>query len=95
MNGGELITRPLTFTGDKLVLNFSSAAAGGIRVEIQDANGKVIPGFNYNDCPEIFGDSIQRVVSWRNGSNVSVLEGKPIRLRFVLKDADLFSFRFQ
>ncbi|MCB1088542.1 MAG: hypothetical protein KDM63_16010, partial [Verrucomicrobiae bacterium] len=39
-NGGELVTKPLTFSGSRLSLNFSTSAAGGIRVEIQDADGK-------------------------------------------------------
>ena len=32
--------------------------------------------------------------SWMNGSDVSSLAGKPIRLRFRLKDADLFALQF-
>jgi hypothetical protein len=95
MNGGELITRPLVFEGSKLVINFSSSAAGGIQVEIQNENGHPIPGFTLNDSQVVFGDSLGRVVTWKNGHDVSALEGKPVRLRFVIKDADLFSLRFQ
>ena len=95
MSGGELITKPLTFTGNKLILNFSSSAAGDIRVEIQDAKGKPLHGFLLEDCPPVFGDTLERTVTWENGSDLSSLEGKPIRLRFVLKDADLFSLRFK
>jgi hypothetical protein len=94
MKGGELVTKPFIFAGSKLVLNFSTSAAGGIQVEVQDSNGKVLPGFGLEDSPIIFGDNIGRAISWKNGSDVSVLKGKPVRLRFVLKDADLFSFRF-
>ena len=95
MSGGELLTKPLTFRGNNLVLNFSSSAAGGIQIEIQDENGKPVPGFTLQDCPPIFGDTIERKVLWKNGSDLSSLEGKPIRLRFVLRDADIFSFRFR
>jgi hypothetical protein len=95
MNGGELITNPITFTGKNLLLNFSTSAAGGIQVEIQDSNGKVIPGFSLEDCPVFFGDTIERIVNWKKGNDLSKLIGKPIQLRFVLKDADLFSFRFK
>ena len=31
---------------------------------------------------------------WKSGSDLSSLSGKPIRLRFVMGDADLYSFRF-
>jgi hypothetical protein len=37
---------------------------------------------------------LDRVVTWKNGSDVGTLAGKPIRIRFRIKDADLFSFQF-
>ncbi|NOY76275.1 MAG: glycoside hydrolase family 43 protein [Calditrichaeota bacterium] len=95
MSGGELLTRPLIFTGSKLVLNFSSSAAGDIRVEIQDESGNPLPGFALADCPPIFGDAIARPVTWENGRDLSSLQGRPVRLRFILRDADLYSLRFQ
>ncbi|MDZ4402448.1 hypothetical protein [Prosthecobacter sp.] len=95
MKGGELITKPLTFTGKKLTINFATSAAGGVRVEIQDATGKVMPGFSLEDSEEHFGDAIERTVVWKNGSDVSSLAGKPVRLRFALKDADLYSIKFE
>ncbi|MCI0491645.1 MAG: hypothetical protein L0Z07_01765, partial [Planctomycetes bacterium] len=81
--GGELLTRPLTFTGDRLELNFSTSAAGSIRVEIQNEAGEPIPGFAADDCVEIVGNEIERVVRWKNGADVSSLAGKTVRLRFV------------
>ena len=81
MSGGELVTKPVRFKGKKLAMNFSSSAAGGLRVEIQDADGKAVPGFALDDCPPIFGDSIERTVTWKNGGDVSSLVGKPVRLR--------------
>lgn len=95
LKGGELITKPITFTGSKLALNFSTSAAGSVQVEIQDPDGKPYPGFSLADCEETFGDSIERTVVWKGGDDVSALAGKPIRLRFALKDADLFAYRFQ
>lgn len=92
--GGELVTKPLTFRGNRLVLNFATSAAGGIRVEIQDAAGKPMPGFALDDCSEVFGDSIARTVTWKQGADVAALAGTPVRLRFVLKDADLYSLQF-
>ena len=40
------------------------------------------------------GDEIERIVRWKGGSDVSRLSGQPVRLRFVMKDADLYSFQF-
>jgi hypothetical protein len=84
----------LEFAGDRLKLNFSTSAAGSVRVEIQDEDGKPIKGFSLADCPEIFGDSNARSVTWKSEADLSALAGKPVRLRFELKDADLYSFQF-
>ena len=93
-SGGELITRPLTFDGRVLHVNFSTSAAGTLRVELQHPDGTAIPGFSVADCHEIFGDAIDRPVTWKNGADVSGLRGRPVRIRFHLQDADLYAFRF-
>ncbi|MBN1396309.1 MAG: hypothetical protein JW959_14895, partial [Pirellulales bacterium] len=92
--GGEMVTKPIRFSGNRLSINYSTSAAGNIRVEIQDAAGKPIPGFALADCPEIIGDQIERTASWKQGQGLGSLAGKTVRLRFVLQDADLFAFRF-
>jgi len=93
-HGGELITKPLTFTGRELSINFGTSAAGSIQVEIQDPTGNPVPGFSLADSREQIGNEIDRVVTWKQGSDVSSLAGKPVRLRFVIKDADLYAFKF-
>ena len=95
MSGGELVTKPLTFAGKSLTMNFASSAAGGVRVEIQDADGRPLPGFGLEEAEEQFGDSIARTLTWKNGADVSTLAGRPVRLRFSLKDADLYSIKFE
>jgi len=92
--GGEFISKPLIFSGNRLSVNYATSAAGSLRVEIQDADGKPLPGFSLEDCLEHYGDSVEQIVSWKGGSDVSSLAGKPVRLRFVLADGDVYSFRF-
>ncbi|MBS0206592.1 MAG: hypothetical protein JSS49_27255 [Planctomycetes bacterium] len=94
LSGGEFVTPPLTFTGDKLTLNFATSAAGDIRVELQDLARQPYPGFSLEDCPPLFGDTLNRPVTWKSGGNLSHLIGQPVRLRFVLRDADLYALRF-
>ena len=94
-DGGEMVTRPLTFSGKELVLNTSTSAAGSVRVEIQSPTGEPVAGYALEDSMEIVGDEIERVAAWENGVDVSSLAGQPVRLRFVLKDADLYSIRFR
>ncbi len=93
--GGEMITRPLLFTGRELVLNFATSAAGGIRVEIQDPSGRPLPGFTLADAVEQIGNEIERTVAWKSGTDLSALAGRAVRLRFVMKDADLYALRFR
>ena len=95
LDGGEFVTKPLVFAGDNLVINYSTSGAGGIWVEIQDSNGQPLENYTEADCHEVFGDEIQRKVAWKRRDNVKHLASTPVRLRFVLKDANLFSFRFR
>ena len=92
--GGQCITRPLRFEGTSLELNVSTSAAGSVWVEIQDENGNRIAGHALDDCDEIVGDSVTRTITWNGNADLSALVGKVVRLRFVLKDADVFAFRF-
>ena len=93
--GGELLTRPLRFSGRRLWINFATSAAGEIRVEIQDEAGRPLPGFALDDSREQIGNEIAREVTWKNGADLATLAGRPIRLRFVMKDADLYSIQFR
>lgn len=91
--GGELLTRPLTFAGERLSLNISTSAVGGARVEVQDADGWPIEGYTLKDCWEIVGDTLDYTVTWKHGSDLSALQGKPVRLRIQLADADLYALQ--
>ena len=93
--GGEMVTKPFTFTGSRLEINYRTGAPGFVRVEIPDANGTPIPGFTLDDCSEIIGDEIDRTVAWKQGRDLGALDGRLVRLRFVMKDADLFAMRFR
>lgn len=95
LTGGEVTTKPITFAGKHLFLNYATSAAGSVRVEIQDAAGTPIPGFTLTDAETMYGDATEQKVAWNVGADVSRLVGTTVRLRFELKDADLFSFRFQ
>ena len=75
---GEMITRPLKFTGSELVLNTATSAGGSVAVEIQHADGKPIPGYAAADAPETFGDKIDAEFAWKQGADVSSLAGKEI-----------------
>jgi hypothetical protein len=94
-SGGELTTRQITFEGKELVVNYATSVAGSLRVEIQDAEGRPIDGYKLDESLPIYGDEIERVVAWQAGTDVGALGKKPVRLRFAMKDADLYSIRFR
>jgi hypothetical protein len=92
--GGKVITNPFRFTGDTLFLNFSTSAAGFIKVEMLDLHGNPIEGFELENAKEMIGNEIEKAVAWKGNPDLHELMDKPVRLRFVMKDADLYSMRF-
>ena len=93
-SGGEMLTRPLVFAGSALELNYATSAAGTLRVEIRDEQGAPIPGYALRDAVDVFGNRIAGRARWKRGDDVSALAGRPVQLRFVMRDADLYSMRF-
>ncbi len=93
--GGEMLTRPLTFAGTRLLLNYSTSSAGSIRVELQDARGRPLPGYTLGESRELIGNHIEGEASWAGGADVGALAGRTVRLRLLMRDADLFALRFR
>jgi len=91
---GEMVTKPIAFKGRQLFLNYATSTAGWIQVELQSPNGKPIQGFALANCEKMVGDRITQSVEWNSSTNLAALAGQPVRLRFQLKDADLYSLRF-
>jgi DNA-binding FadR family transcriptional regulator len=90
---GELVTRPFVLTESSISLNIATSAWGLLTVEILDECGNVIPGYGKNEMYKIYGDSIDIRPMWhKNGSDLSELKGRKIALRFIGRDADLYSY---
>ena len=94
-DGGKMLTKPFLFEGNQLFMNYSTSAAGGLRVEILNKEGKAYQGFSMNDCIESVGNYIDDQIKWKSNRNLSTLKGKIVRLRIFLKDADLYSLKFK
>ena len=93
-SGGEVLTRPIVFSGNTLEINYRTSAVGSVRIELLDAAGAPLEGFTLGDADELFGDDVDRTVTWNGASDVGALAGRPVRLRLVLKDAEVYSLRF-
>ncbi len=88
--GGMASTRPFTYAGSRLELNFATSAAGSVRVAIPEL------GLTHENCEELIGDRLSRQVRWK-GAEPGVLAqaaGRGVRLVFAMRDADVYSFRF-
>lgn len=88
-------SRPLTFTGNALEINFSTSAAGRLRIDVIDASPAATNGELLAQSEWITGDAIDQTVSWAEAPDLSSIAGKPVRLRVHMTEADLFSFRFR
>ena len=88
---GTLTTKSIVFLGDTLVVN-ADANGGTLTVEALDATDKIIDGFTRGDCVPITTDSTRHVVTWKGNPNCHLLQGRPIKLRFHLKNAKLYAF---
>ena len=92
---GELLTKPLIFSGKELSINVATSAAGQVKVALCNADGTPIPGFALEDCDPIYGDAIDRRVSWKGSAGVESLAGKTVVLRMTLREADIYSMKFE
>ena len=106
--GGVLNTKlfKLGPQAGRLTLNYSANQGGQVRVGLYQPNGTAIPGHSLSECQPLTGDQLNQTVMWKSiiGNNVgkaitdiSHLSRKypAVRLRFELKNADLFSLQFQ
>lgn len=92
---GEFTTPPLVFRGHRLMLNVDTSATGVCRVELQDEQGKPLPGYSLDDADWIHTtNDVNRVISWHRRTDVGDLAGRPVRLRFVMRETDLYAFQF-
>jgi hypothetical protein len=84
---GEVLTRRLEGVSGPLHVNCN----GSLRVEVLDATGKPLPGYGRADCDEVKGNHVDTVVTWRGKSDLPQANG-PVRLCFLLRNAQLYSF---
>jgi len=86
---GELTTRPVSFTGNYLFIN---ANADEIKIEILDSNNNVIDKYSRQDSIPFSGDSCLTCMSWKEVDNLHALTNRPIKIRFIMTNGELYSF---
>jgi hypothetical protein len=90
--GGSALTKPLVLRGGALRVNYATSSVGSLKIAVLDLDGRELPGLGEADSEELAGDEIDRDVRWKGGATIATLGERPVRLKFVLRDADLYSF---
>ncbi len=96
---GIIVTRPLTFEGNRLVLNIDTDAAGYAQVGFLDEEGEPIPGFGLDNGLYINGDYIDHEIEFRldgaeTTADISSLQGRPVKVVFRMRGAKLYAMQF-
>jgi hypothetical protein len=91
--GGEFTTPALTFDGSRLEVNVEGSAGGWMKVEVLDGDGRPLPGYGFDEADTVMGNSLARTVSWKGNPLLAAPAGRPVRLRFVMRDMKFYSFR--
>jgi hypothetical protein len=72
---------------------------GSLTVEVLGDDGTAIPGFDADACQVVAADTLapdeqpDGWIKWKNEVGMGRLQGQSIQLRFILKNAKLYSFR--
>lgn len=92
--GGWFVTPVLTISGRRLEINAETRGKGQLLIELQDENGKPIPGYSLQDCRPVRGDSVRQVVTWKGHKDMKALKTNRVRMKVEMKDASLYAFQF-
>jgi len=86
----ELFTRIFAISEPGFEMN-ADAFKGEILVEICDGDGKVVPGFEMENCVPIKKDGLRIPINWKGNPDQSKLLNTNIRLRVSAKNSDVYS----
>jgi hypothetical protein len=89
---GHATTKAVLIDGARLSLNLSTSASGFAKVVLLDEAGNEIPGFGEADANELVGDAVDITAAWKTSPRIETLKGRSVRIKFLLRDADLYSF---
>ena len=85
----ELLTCAFRLPSAEIYVNASTDEGGWLKVQMLNANARVIEGLTEEDCIPIEGDSLSHQVRWNSQAEVPV--DRAIRLRITGKKAAIYS----
>jgi hypothetical protein len=90
-SGGTLTTRPVRFGGSHLFVN-ADVPDGELRAEVLDVDGKVVAPFSLKNSVPLTANTTRQSLRWQGADDLRKIAGQVVRLRFHLKNGQLFSF---
>ena len=94
--GGRLISRPIEISGNELILNLDTGAAGMIKLGMLDETNRPIPGFSEDECIIIHTcNDTEKTVVWTEGADLTKLMGRKVKISMEVLDIDIYSFCFR
>ncbi len=89
---GYGVSKPVVLSGNRFKINYSTSSIGYVQIVLLDDKGKELPGFGKEDAVKLVGDKIDAEAKWKTGKTIRDLGNRPVRIKFVSKDADIYSF---
>ncbi|MBP1991719.1 hypothetical protein [Paenibacillus eucommiae] len=81
-----IVTKPFIFEGNQLSINFATSAVGYVKIKLIGEQAEL-------NSVELFGDNLEKIVIFEDG-DAALLSGKPVHMEITMRDADLYSFKF-
>lgn len=106
-NRGTIVTRPLFFSGSRLLVDIDASVPiqmprpdgprrfdeCAVRIAVEEESGAPIERFTA-ERSAVLTSSGEQEVKWSGGADLGKWAGKPVRLRFEMLNAALYSFQF-
>ena len=90
---GTLLTRPLLLPPGELRVNASPEPGGSVRAEVLGGDGARLEGYGLDDCQAVETDTKDGLLRWRERALLPPCPTSGLRIRFVIREARLYSFR--
>ena len=103
--GGYLLTRQFILDGNRLEVNIrpntgnpppgqeSHITAELLQPVTEHFPAGNYPGFGLEDCDVVpVGDAFNHAITWKGSGDLTALKGKPVYIRFNIKNATLYTF---
>lgn len=92
---GSILTKPLISESGQLYVNADVSSGGYIKAELTDKNGNTLPGYELTSSKGITGDNLRAPMLWKDHVDILRNPDEAVQIRFVLKNAKLYSFWVQ